>query len=232
MMDCDTTGVEPDLALVKYKKLVGGGTIKIVNQTVPLALKRLGYDAERSTRSSTTSTRRGTIEGAPGLQARAPARFRLRVPRVERHASIHYSGPRPHDVGRPALPLGRDLQDVNLPPDATPDEIAGVYMDGWKQGLKADRDLPRRLQAHAAPQHRGVESDAKNPRSGPRSSTSARRRAGPGAVPPQAPGRAPLDHAQVRRRRPRGLHHGRPLRGRQARRDLPAMSKEGSTVSA
>ncbi len=68
MMDCDTTGIEPDLALVKYKQLVGGSGIKIVNNTVPAALKRLGYPMRRSARSSTTSKDYGTIEGCPLLK--------------------------------------------------------------------------------------------------------------------------------------------------------------------
>src|SRR5256886_14151550 len=68
MMDCDTTGVEPDLALVKYKKLVGGGTIKIVNNTVPLALKRLGYDEQEIDEIVKYVDEKGTIEGAPGFR--------------------------------------------------------------------------------------------------------------------------------------------------------------------
>ena len=86
MMDCDTTGVEPDLALVKYKKLVGGGTIKIVNQTVPARA-----EAPRATTRPRSTTivdyvdEKGTIEGAPGFKHRAPARLRLRLPRAERH---------------------------------------------------------------------------------------------------------------------------------------------------
>ena len=74
MMDCDTTGVEPDLALVKHKKLVGGGVIKIVNNTVPQALMHLGYSPEETSQIVSHIDRTGTIEGAPGLQARASCR--------------------------------------------------------------------------------------------------------------------------------------------------------------
>ncbi len=77
MMDCDTTGVEPDLALVKYKKLVGGGMIKIVNNTVPTALFKLGYTSDQASAIVSYIDATGTIEGAPARQRRAPARLRL-----------------------------------------------------------------------------------------------------------------------------------------------------------
>ena len=138
MMDCDTTGVEPDLALVKYKKLVGGGTIKIVNQTVPARAEAPRLLDGGGPRDRRVRRREGDDRGRARLQARAPARLRLRVPRVERHALDPLLGPRPDD-GAPSQPFlsGAISKTVNLPPDATPDEIAGVYMDGWKQGLKA-----------------------------------------------------------------------------------------------
>ena len=112
MMDCDTTGIEPDIALVKYKQLAGGGMLKIVNQTVPLALQTLGYDepADRR-RSSAYIDEHDTIEGAPDLQARAPAGVRLRVPAAQRHAVDPLAGPHPDDGGRAAVPLRGDLQD-------------------------------------------------------------------------------------------------------------------------
>jgi ribonucleoside-diphosphate reductase alpha chain len=93
LMDCDTTGVEPDIAIVKYKSLVGGGMFKIVNQTVPEALERLGYSAASARRSWTTSRSHDTIEGAPGLGRRAPAGLRLRVsgPRTARGPSTTWA---------------------------------------------------------------------------------------------------------------------------------------------
>ncbi len=137
MMDCDTTGVEPDLALVKYKKLVGGGTIKIVNQTVPLALKRLGYTADQIVEIVDFVDEKGTIEGAPGFLPEHLPVFDCAFRALNGSRSIHYSGHvRMMSAVQPFL-SGAISKTVNLPPDATPDEIAGVYMDGWKQGLKA-----------------------------------------------------------------------------------------------
>ncbi len=137
MMDCDTTGVEPDLALVKYKKLVGGGTIKIVNQTVPLALKRLGYTADEVLAIVGYADEKGTIEGAPGFKPEHLPVFDCAFRALNGTRSIHYSGHvRMMAAVQPFL-SGAISKTVNLPPDATPEEIAGVYMDGWKQGLKA-----------------------------------------------------------------------------------------------
>ena len=137
MMDCDTTGVEPDLALVKYKKLVGGGTIKIVNQTVPLALKRLGYDEAEIHEIVDYVDEKGTIEGAPNFHLEHLPVFDCAFRALNGTRSIHYSGHvRMMSAVQPFL-SGAISKTVNLPPDATPDEIAGVYMEGWKQGLKA-----------------------------------------------------------------------------------------------
>ena len=223
MMDCDTTGVEPDLALVKYKKLVGGGTIKIVNQTVPLALKRLGYDRAADQRDRGLRRREGDDRGRAGLQARAPARLRLRVPRVERHALDPLHGARPDDGGRAAVPLRRDLQDRQPAARRHARRDRRRLHGRLEAGPEGHRDLPRRLQAHAAAEHRGVEERHQvTPRSARRLEYVGKATPPvPAALPPQAPRRAPLDHPQVQRRRPRGLHHRRPLRGRQARRDLP-----------
>jgi ribonucleoside-diphosphate reductase alpha chain len=137
MMDCDTTGVEPDLALVKYKKLVGGGTIKIVNQTVPLALRRLDYTADEINTIIDFVDEKGTIEGAPGFKPEHLPVFDCAFRALNGTRSIHYSGHvRMMSAVQPFL-SGAISKTVNLPPDATPDEIAGVYMDGWKAGLKA-----------------------------------------------------------------------------------------------
>ena len=79
MMDCDTTGIEPDIALVKYKQLAGGGMLKIVNRTVPMALRKLGYDEPAIRGILDYIDAHDTIEGAPGPAGRAPAGLRLRV---------------------------------------------------------------------------------------------------------------------------------------------------------
>ena len=137
MMDCDTTGVEPDLALVKYKKLVGGGTIKIVNQTVPLALRRLGYTEPEINTIVDYVDEKGTIEGAPGFKEEHLPVFDCAFRALNGSRSIHYMGHvKMMGAVQPFL-SGAISKTVNLPPDATPDEIAGVYMEGWKQGLKA-----------------------------------------------------------------------------------------------
>ncbi len=163
MMDCDTTGVEPDLALVKYKKLVGGGTIKIVNQTVPLALKRLGYSEEEIHEIIDYVDEKGTIEGAPEFKPEHLPVFDCAFRALNGTRSIHYSGHvRMMAATQPFL-SGAISKTVNLPPDATPDEIAGVYMEGWKQGLKAIaiyRDGCKRTQ----PLNTGAsKSDSKSP---------------------------------------------------------------------
>jgi ribonucleoside-diphosphate reductase alpha chain len=137
MMDCDTTGVEPDLALVKYKKLVGGGMIKIVNNTVPLALKRLGYSEQEAADIVAYVDEKGTIEGAPGFKAEHLPVFDCAFRALNGTRSIHYSGHiRMMGAVQPFL-SGAISKTVNMPADATPEEIAGVYMDGWKHGLKA-----------------------------------------------------------------------------------------------
>jgi ribonucleoside-diphosphate reductase alpha chain len=137
MMDCDTTGVEPDLALVKYKKLVGGGTIKIVNQTVPLALRRLGYDEDEVNRIVEYVDAKGTIEGAPDFKPQHLPVFDCAFRALNGTRSIHYMGHvKMMGAVQPFL-SGAISKTVNMPPDASPEEIAGVYMEGWKQGLKA-----------------------------------------------------------------------------------------------
>jgi ribonucleoside-diphosphate reductase alpha chain len=137
MMDCDTTGVEPDLALVKYKKLVGGGMIKIVNNTVPLALKRLGYSETEAAAIVAYVDEKGTIEGAPGFKAEHLPVFDCAFRALNGTRSIHYMGHvKMMGTVQPFL-SGAISKTVNLPVDASPDEIAGVYMDGWKHGLKA-----------------------------------------------------------------------------------------------
>ncbi|HTO88175.1 MAG TPA: vitamin B12-dependent ribonucleotide reductase [Thermoanaerobaculia bacterium] len=137
MMDCDTTGVEPDLALVKYKKLVGGGTIKIVNNTVPLALRRLGYAESEIHDIVDFVDEKGTIEGAPGFKPEHLPVFDCAFRALNGTRSIHYMGHvKMMGAVQPFL-SGAISKTVNLPTDATPEEIAGVYMDGWKHGLKA-----------------------------------------------------------------------------------------------
>ncbi|HET7027685.1 MAG TPA: vitamin B12-dependent ribonucleotide reductase, partial [Candidatus Limnocylindrales bacterium] len=137
MMDCDTTGVEPDIALVKYKKLVGEGFLKIVNQTVPSALRKLGYTAEQVDEIVTYINERETIEGAPGLKPEHLAVFDCAFKPVNGQRSIHYMGHvRMMAAVQPFL-SGAISKTVNMPEAATAAEIEDVYLEGWKKGLKA-----------------------------------------------------------------------------------------------
>jgi ribonucleoside-diphosphate reductase alpha chain len=137
MMDCDTTGVEPDLALVKYKKLVGGGTIKIVNQTVPHALTRLGYAVDEMHAIVRYIDEKGTIEGAPGLKSGHLPVFDCAFKALGGTRSIAPMGHvRMMSAVQPFL-SGAISKTVNMPNDATVEDIADVYMQGWKLGLKA-----------------------------------------------------------------------------------------------
>ncbi len=111
MMDCDTTGIEPDLALIKYKKLVGGGMIKIVNNTVPTALFKLGYTHEQTDAIVSYVDATGTIEGAPHIKDDAPRRLRLLLQAREGHALHSLHGTPEDDGRRSALHLRSDLED-------------------------------------------------------------------------------------------------------------------------
>jgi len=137
MMDCDTTGIEPDIALVKFKKLVGGGMLKIVNHTVPRALARLGYDAATIDDIVGHVETRGTIEGAPGL--------------LGEHLPVFDCAFKPQNGVRTIAPMGHVKmmsavqpflsgaisKTVNMPADATVEDVEKIYFDGWKLGLKA-----------------------------------------------------------------------------------------------
>ena len=137
MMDCDTTGIEPDIALVKYKKLSGGGMLKIVNNTVPEALRRLGYGEEAVDRIVKYVDEHETIEGAPGLK--------------EEHLPVFDCAFKPKNGTRTIQPMGHIRmmeavqpfisgaisKTVNMPETATPADISDAYMAAWKAGLKA-----------------------------------------------------------------------------------------------
>jgi ribonucleoside-diphosphate reductase alpha chain len=149
MMDCDTTGIEPDLALVKYKKLVGGGLIKIVNNVVPGALLKLGYTNEQAADIVSYIDQHGTIEGAPGLKAEHLPVFDCSLKPANGKRSIHYMGHvRMMAAVQPFL-SGAISKTVNMPEEATAEDIANVYIEGWRQGLKSIaiyRDSSKRVQ--------------------------------------------------------------------------------------
>ncbi|MBF8290851.1 MAG: ribonucleoside-diphosphate reductase, adenosylcobalamin-dependent, partial [Chloroflexi bacterium] len=137
MMDCDTTGVEPDIALIKYKKLVGEGFIKIVNQTVPAALRKLGYSPDDVEAIVAYLNEHETIEGAPGLKPEHLPVFDCAFKPTNGVRSIHYMGHvRMMGAIQPFL-SGAISKTVNMPEAATADEIEQVYLEGWKRGLKA-----------------------------------------------------------------------------------------------
>ena len=137
MMDCDTTGVEPDLALVKYKKLVGGGLIKIVNNVVPMALLGLGYSEEQAAEIVNYIDQQGAIEGAPHLRPEHLPVFDCSLKPANGKRSIHYMG-HVHMLAavQPFL-SGAISKTVNMPEEATPEDIKKVYVEAWRLGLKA-----------------------------------------------------------------------------------------------
>jgi len=133
MMDCDTTGIEPDLALVKFKKMVGGGSMQIVNQTVPLALKKLGYTDETIEAIVAYIAENGNIIDAPGLKLEHYTVFdcAMGIRSISAMGHVHMMA-----ACQPFL-SGAISKTVNLPSDATVAEIEEVYYQGWKLGLKA-----------------------------------------------------------------------------------------------
>ncbi len=137
MMDCDTTGIEPDLALVKYKKLVGGGMIKIVNNTVPSALFKLGYSTDQANAIVGYIDSTGTIEGAPGLKDEHLPVFDCSFKPARGTRSIHYLGHVKMMAATQPFISGAISKTVNLPEAATVEEIMEAYIQSWKLGLKA-----------------------------------------------------------------------------------------------
>src|SRR4051812_1488125 len=137
MMDCDTTGIEPDIALIKYKRLVGGGMIKIVNNTITEALAKLGYDEGQVKAIVDYIDVEETIEGAPGLKPEHLPVFDCAFRAANGTRSIHYQGHiRMMAAAQPFI-SGAISKTVNLPPECTIEDVQDAYMESWKQGLKA-----------------------------------------------------------------------------------------------
>jgi ribonucleoside-diphosphate reductase alpha chain len=137
LMDCDTTGIEPDIALVKYKQLAGGGMLKIVNQTVPLALKTLGYDQPEIDSIIAYIDKEDTIEGAADLNQEHLSVFDCAFqPRNGTRSIAWRAHVRMMAAAQPFL-SGAISKTVNMPRDTTPADIMEAYMEGWKLGLKA-----------------------------------------------------------------------------------------------
>jgi ribonucleoside-diphosphate reductase alpha chain len=137
MMDCDTTGIEPDIALVKYKQLAGGGMLKIVNQTVPLALATLGYDQPQIGSILAYIDEHDTIEGSPDVKHEHLAVFDCAfTPRNGKRSIAWQAHVLMMAAAQPFL-SGAISKTVNMPRETTPEDIAKAYFDGWKLGLKA-----------------------------------------------------------------------------------------------
>ncbi len=236
LMDCDTTGIEPDIALVKYKLLAGGGMLKIVNQTVRPALEKLGYNSEEIERIIAHIDSFDTIEditdsdGSPhqlGTESGASADFRLRLQALPGQALVRLHGPPAHDGGGPAVLERRHFQDRQHAGSGHGRGNHAHLRGRLAARAEGDRDLPRRLEAlrtveyaqdqgHGRPRRRPARSFGRS-----RSSRPTHRRARSGNHRTARPGRSadPSSHvrhahvvdAQIRDRRARRLHHRRPL---------------------
>jgi ribonucleoside-diphosphate reductase alpha chain len=137
MMDCDTTGVEPDIALVKYKRLVGGGMLKLVNGTVPAALRRLGYTATEGSAITAYIEQQGTIEGAPALKDEHLSVFDCAFkPQNGERTISHIGHIKMMGAVQPFI-SGAISKTVNLPETATVDDVSEAYIEAWKHGVKA-----------------------------------------------------------------------------------------------
>ncbi len=213
MMDCDTTGVEPDIALVKYKKLVGGGMMKIVNQTVPMALRKLGYTQPQVDAIVDYIDQHETIEGAPGLKDAHLPVFDCAFKAAKGQRSIQYMGHIKMMGATQPFISGAISKTVNVPKDATVEDICQAYIQSWKIGAKAIsiyRDGSKRTQPLNT--SKSSPTDMVSQAAAALVTQPTRRK---------LPDERHATDAQVRHPGARGLHHGRPLRGRPAGRDLP-----------
>jgi ribonucleoside-diphosphate reductase alpha chain len=153
MMDCDTTGIEPDLALVKHKRLVGGGLIKIVNNTVPQALMRLNYTPEQTSEIVAHIDKKGSIEGAPYLKEEHLAVFDCSLAPMGGGRSIGWTGHVKMMVAAQPFLSGAISKTINMPEESSIEDIMSAYIEAWKMGLKAVaiyRDNSKRSQPLSA----------------------------------------------------------------------------------
>src|SRR5256884_456170 len=226
MMDCDTTGIEPDLALVKFKKLVGGGSMQIVNQTVPRALKNLGYPHEQVEAITEYIAEHGHVVNAPGLRTEHYEVFDCAMGERAISPMGHV---RMMAAVQPHL-SGAISKTVNMPESATVEDIEKIYFEGWKLGLKAlaiyrDNckvgqplsDARKKTEAAPAP------APAPAPPAAPVARRGARARAGRWA----GAGAGARHRDQVLRGRRRGLHDRLQLPGRRRGRGVPQARQAG-----
>jgi ribonucleoside-diphosphate reductase alpha chain len=163
MMDCDTTGIEPDLALVKYKKLVGGGVIKIVNNTVPQALIKIGYTPEQVETIVSHIDSTGTIEGAPGLKPEHLPVFDCSFRPTNGSRSIHYMGHLKMMGAVQPFVSGAISKTINMPEECSVEDVMEAYVESWRLGLKAVaiyRDNSKKVQPMSSGQ--GSKTEKKN----------------------------------------------------------------------
>ena len=205
MMDCDTTGVEPDFSLVKSKKLVGGGEITIVNKTVPMALEKLGYAPEEVEEIVAFVDERNTVVGAPFVKAEHYPIFDCAIG----DRAIHYSGHVKMMGAVQPFISGAISKTVNMPETVTVEEVRDLFVDAWKLGVKAIAIYRDNCK---------VAQPLSSRRQGERRRARARRDARAAAA--EAARRPHRGGPEVPRRRVRGLHPRRPVRRRDARRHL------------
>ena len=245
MMDCDTTGIEPDLALVKYKKLVGGGMIKIVNNTVPAALFKLGYSSDQTNAIVSYIDATGTIEGAPAVKDEHLPVFDCSFKPQKGTRTIHYSGHLKMMAAAQPFISGAISKTINMPEDATVDDIMEAYISAWKLGLKAVaiyRDGSKKAQplsSMGSATHKSQKGDAAG---GPFLTSAVDGKSGveepedPSAAPPRAVRhRLPDERLSITHKFKVGGHEGYLTVGLY-RDGMPGelfitMAKEGSTVS-
>ncbi len=224
MMDCDTTGIEPDLGLVKMKKLVGGGTMSIVNQTIPRALRRLGYDAQQVDDIIAYIDEQKSILGAPHLAAEHVSVFACSMG----DNTIHYEGHvRMMGAVQPFL-SGAISKTVNMPEEATRRRRRGTAPAQLGARPQGRRDLPRQLQGRPAAVDgeegrcsRRRRHGRRRRRSGHRDRREGRREDRARPIRQKLPRSRTARNVRVPRRRLQGLRHDRRVRERPARRDLP-----------
>jgi ribonucleoside-diphosphate reductase alpha chain len=220
MMDCDTTGIEPDLGLVKMKKLVGGGTMQIVNQTIPRALRRLGYDARQVDEIIAYIDENKSILGAPHLAAEHVSVFACSMG----DNTIHYEGHvRMMGAVQPFL-SGAISKTVNMPEEATVEDVEALHQLSWELGLKAVAIYRDNCKV-AQPLSTAKKGDAAAGAGRDGAGRGERRREDrredrPQADPPEAAPHPPVEDLRVPGRRPQGLRHDRRVRQRPAGRGV------------
>ncbi|WP_165987417.1 vitamin B12-dependent ribonucleotide reductase [Streptomyces sp. YIM 98790] len=194
MMDCDTTGIEPDLALVKFKKLVGGGSMQIVNTTVPKALKRLGYQDEQSEAIVAHIAEHGNVVDAPGLK---PEHYEVFDCAMGERSIAPMGHVRMMAATQPFL-SGAISKTVNMPGTSTVEDVEQIYLEGWKLGLKA---LAVYVEGSKVGQPLSAAKKQKKQKEQKDESGAAGSESGAGAPAPET---KPAEHRPVRRRLPKG----------------------------